>query len=107
MKDIEQKAEYLAKETYRDNPTDLKGVDYKYNTDRYAPIKRKAFIKGFIAGATEERERGKRFAEWCLLNAEIIDPNLYYMVDETGTKKYTVNDLFDMYMERENKALNN
>ena len=88
-KDIEQRAEEYAKgksssEVFRD-----------------------AHIKDYIAGATEERERGKRFAEWCLLNAEIIDPNLYYMVDETGTKKYTVNDLFDMYMERENKALNN
>lgn len=88
--DIEQKAEYLAKETYRDNPTDLKGVDYKYNTDINAPRKRKAFVKGYTAGATEERERGKRFAEWLFKN------NLYFVND----------DIFNSFLVEE-KELNN
>lgn len=55
MKEIEQRAEELAKKTYRDNPTDLENVDYKYNTDINAPRKRKAFVKGYIAGATEDK----------------------------------------------------
>ena len=44
---VVDKAELLAKNIYRDNPTDKKGVSYKYNTDINAPRKRKAFVKGY------------------------------------------------------------
>jgi hypothetical protein len=53
------RAEELAKEIYRDNPTDEKGADYKYNTDVNAPRKRKAFVKGYNSRQSEIDELTK------------------------------------------------
>jgi polyhydroxyalkanoate synthesis regulator phasin len=83
------RAEELAKEIYRDNPTDEKGADYKYNTDVNAPRKRKAFVKGYMYRQSEIDELTKEVERLRKEREKTISDFAFNILD----KKYTTNEV--------------
>ena len=103
--------EELANSIYRDNPTDLKNVDYKYNTDIHATKKRKAFIKGY--GQSQETHP---FSEKDIINFAIFCSDNHSLDDSDKNdikwdpifkdgKKQTSKELLELWKEQQIKTI--
>lgn len=89
MKDIEQRAQDAFMDAL------VKGTYVHCGT---------SYRAGFIDGATEEMERGKRFARWVHTNGYSYSPSRdkYFLFDEL----LTPDELFNQFLSEE-KEINN
>lgn len=65
------------------------------------------YVAGEIRGATEERERGKRFGKWMVENVRCFGEDVYHVIsDEYSDKSFTGEEIFNRFLEEEKEVTN-